>query len=287
MSETRKTINNPGANPPYRDLFIYYVKGDVNPDSVSSDPDLIGVWEEEGDTFLFLSTSADDRVQRALELQPDLVLEDRFEMTYEQWQGGPIEPLRVGALHIVPPWHTDTSAGETDALLLDPGVVFGTGTHPTTKDCLTAVQLAFTGRRVRHVLDLGTGTGLLSLAAVHLGCRRCLAVDLNRLAVETARRNVIINKMSDRILVVQGDAKNFMDLPCDLMVSNIHYGVMRHIIAGNGFRAPKQFILSGLLRSQALQVETRLTAISAKILEKWERDGIWTTFYGMTTGPES
>lgn len=284
MPETRMAISNPDANAPYRDLFIYYVKGGVNPDSINSDPDFIGAWEEEGDTFLFFSTSADDRVQRALELQPDLVLEDRFEMTYEQWQGGPIEPLQVGALHIVPPWHMDTGAGEMDALVLDPGVVFGTGTHPTTQDCLMAVQLAFAGRRVGHVLDLGTGTGLLSLAAARLGGRRCLAVDLNRLAVETARRNVILNKMSDRILVVQGDAKNFIDLPCDLMISNIHYGVMRHIIAGKGFRAPKQFILSGLLRSQAIQVEARLTAISAKILEKWERDGIWTTFYGMTSG---
>jgi ribosomal protein L11 methyltransferase len=127
---------------------------------------------------------------------------------------------------------------------------------------------------------LGTGSGLLSLAAIQMGSNSCLALDLNRLAVETAWRNVILNGLCKQILVVQGDAKNFMDLPCDLMVSNIHYDVMRHIVAGKGFRVSKQFILSGLLRSQALKIEARLMSGPARILEKWERDGIWTTFYG-------
>jgi ribosomal protein L11 methyltransferase len=209
---------------------------------------------------------------------------DRFEMTYEQWHGGPIEPLTVGALHVIPPWHPSAKDRDKNTLFLDPGVVFGTGTHPTTQDCLTAVQLALTHRQVRRVIDLGTGTGLLSLAAIQMGSNACLALDLNRLAAETAWRNVIRNGMCEQILVVQGDAKNFMDLSCDLMVSNIHYDVMRHIIAGKGFQVPKQFILSGLLRSQASDVEARLMSGPAKILEKWERDGIWTTFYGEIVG---
>ena len=205
-------------------------------------------------------------------------------MTYEQWQGGRVEPFHAGGLHVVPPWYCNAADDDQNILLLDPGVVFGTGTHPTTQDCLTAVKLALTGRRIRRVLDIGTGTGLLALAAIHLGAETCLAVDLNRLAVETAQRNVILNDMGAQILVVQGDAKNFMDLPCDLMVSNIHYDVMRHIIAGTGFWEPKQFILSGLLRSQAAKVEAHLMSGPAKILKKWERDGIWTTFYGQIDG---
>ena len=164
------------------------------------------------------------------------------------------------------------------------GMVFGTGTHPTTQDCLMAVQLALAKDRVGCVLDLGTGTGLLALAAVRLGGETCVALDLNRLAVETAWRNVRLNKMTGQILVVQGDAKNFMDLPCDLMISNIHYDVMRYFLAGNGLWSSKQFILSGLLHSQARKIEARLMNGPAIILEKWERDGIWTTFYGETTG---
>lgn len=277
-------MKNIPVKPPNQDLFIYYIKGRVDPDSIGGAPDFLGLWEEEDDAFLFFARSSDDNVASVLAAQPHLELMDRFEMTYDQWHGGPIEPLTVGTLHVIPPWHPSAKDRDRNTLLLDPGVVFGTGTHPTTQDCLTAVQLALTHRPVRRVIDLGTGSGLLSLAAIQLGSNTCLALDLNRLAVETAWRNVILNDMCEQILVVQGDAKNFMDLPCDLMVSNIHYDVMRHIIAGKGLQVAKQFILSGLLRSQASKVEARLASGPAKILEKWERDGIWTTFYGEIVG---
>jgi ribosomal protein L11 methyltransferase len=277
-------MNDIPAKSPIQDLFIYYIKGRVAQDSIGKASDFLGSWEEEDDAFLFFTKSSDDYVASLLDLQPHLALMDRFEMTYEQWHGGPIEPLTVGALQVIPPWHPSATDRDKNTLLLDPGVVFGTGTHSTTQDCLTALQLALTHRLVRRVIDLGTGTGLLSLAAIQMGSNACLALDLNRLAVETAWRNVILNDMSEQILVVQGDAKNFMDLSCDLMVSNIHYDVMRHIIGGKGFQVPKQFILSGLLRSQASDVEARLMSGPAKILEKWERDGIWTTFYGEIVG---
>jgi ribosomal protein L11 methyltransferase len=277
-------MNHIPPKPPSRDLYIYYIKGRVDPDSIESNSGFLGLWEEEGDAFLFFTQSSDQKVASVLESQPHLELMDRFEMTYEQWHGGPIEPLTVGALHVIPPWHPSARDRGANSLVLDPGVVFGTGTHPTTQDCLEAVQLALTRRRVEHVIDWGTGTGLLSLAAVHLGGNCCLALDLNRLAAETARRNVILNEMCEQILVVQGDAKNYIDLSCDLVISNIHYDVMRHIIAGKGFQESKQFILSGLLRSQASEVEDHLMSGPVKILEKWERDGIWTTFYGKTVG---
>jgi len=205
-------------------------------------------------------------------------------MTYEDWQGGTLTPIRIGDLHVMPAWHPAAERSDAERILLDPGVVFGAGTHPTTRDCLAALSSAFQMHPVHEVMDLGTGTGLLALAAGRLGARRCIAVDLNRLAVETAWRNVRRNGMSSRILVVQGDAKNFMDLSCDLMVSNIHYDVMRHIVSAPGFRAMKQFILSGLLRSQAREIENRLLRMGAKILQKWARDGIWYTYHGKNTG---
>ena len=118
------------------------------------------------------------------------------------------------------------------------------------------------------------------MAIRELGAERVVAVDLNGLAAATAGRNVRANGLSAAILVVQGDAKNFMDLPCDLMVSNIHYEIMRDLVAAPGFRDQKQFILSGLLRSQAREIENRLLQGPARILRKWDRDGIWYTFYG-------
>jgi ribosomal protein L11 methyltransferase len=265
---------------PYNDLHIYYLKGRVPPGAITDTKTYIGNWEEEDDSFLFFSQPADRQVARLVEQYSYLSLSDQFHMTYDDWQGGALSPMRIGALQVVPAWHQDTDGPNGENILLDPGVVFGAGTHPTTRDCLEAIQLAFERPSVVDVIDLGTGTGLLALAAVKLGARRCVAVDLNRLAVETAMRNVRLNRMTDRIVVAQGDAKNFMDLSCDLMVSNIHYDIMRHIVAAPGFRAMKQFVVSGLLRSQANRIESQLLHIGARILQKWERDGIWYTFHG-------
>lgn len=273
--------NLQSGHPPYKDLHIYYFKGRLPPDAIKGDETFIGNWEEEEDSFLFFRQSADQQIQMVIEQYPHLVLSDQFEMTYEQWQGGTLAPIRIKNLRVIPAWHTDTDDADTGTLLLDPGVVFGAGTHPTTRDCLAAIQSASDSQPIGDVVDLGTGTGLLALAAARCGARRCIAVDLNRLAVETAMENVRLNKMTDRIAVVQGNAKNFMDLSCDLVISNIHYDVMRHIVAAPGFRLTKQFVLSGLLRSQAREIENRLLQGGAKILKMWERDGIWYTFHGI------
>lgn len=270
----------PHSQPPYKDLYIYYINGRVPWDATLGGGDFIGAWEEDGDSFLFFTRPAHSAVELLLERHPHLTLADSFQMTYDEWQGGAIEPLQVGRLQVVAPWQVRTAPSCPDRILLDPGVVFGTGTHPTTRDCLAAMQLAFDGRRIRTVLDLGTGTGLLALAAAQLGADRVLAVDLNRLAVQTAQRNISLNRMEHRVLVVQGNAKNFIDLSCDLMVSNIHYAVMRQLVASPGFVDRKHFILSGLLRSQARDIVHQLQQRSVKILRKWERDGIWSTFYG-------
>jgi ribosomal protein L11 methyltransferase len=268
------------THPPYQDLHIYYLKGRVAHDPAMDDRSFIGNWQEEEDAFLFFSQTAENLVRKILDRQPGLILVDQYKMTYEQWQGDRLAPFQAGNLEVVPPWHAKARTAHSGTILLDPGVVFGTGSHPTTQDCLAALQLAFNNQNVRQVMDLGTGTGLLALTAARLGASRVLAVDLNGLATVTALRNVRTNAMTDTILVVQGDAKNFMDLPCDLMVSNIHYDVMRHLVTAPGFRAQKQFVLSGLLRSQARDIEQRLLQGPARILHKWDRNGIWYTFYG-------
>ncbi len=265
---------------PYNDLFIYYLKGRIASDSAVAGPGYIGNWEEEEDSFLFFRQPADVAVQSLIYNQTHLTLVDQFHMAYDDWQGGALMPIRIGGLRVVPPWHEAAHDIDSESLLLDPGVVFGTGTHPTTQDCLTAMQMAFDQQPVERVLDLGTGTGLLALASIRLGARHCVAVDLNRLAVETAYHNVQLNHMAGQILVVQGNAKNFMDLACDLMISNIHYDVMRHLIVAPGFRTRKQFILSGLLRSQARDIEQQLRQGPGQILHKWSQEGIWYTFYG-------
>ena len=240
----------------------------------------IGNWEEDGFSFLFFSAPCLPAVRRLVAGQPQLVLLDHFQMTFDQWQGGPLEPMRIGRFTITPPWCLTEPPAADETILLDPGVVFGPGTHPTTQDCLIALEMAFERDPAALTLDLGTGTGLLAIAAARLGSPRVLAVDLNYLAARTASKNVKLNRLEDRILVARADAEKCMDLPSDLVVSNIHAGVMKHLINSKGFLNKKQFILSGLLRSQAREVSEQLQHLPVQILERWERDGIWHTFFG-------
>jgi ribosomal protein L11 methyltransferase len=269
---------------PYKELYIYYLDGRLKPGNEISGSDFIGNWQEDDSSFLFFSKPSPDEVSKILSSHPDLTLLDEFHMTYDQWQGGKTTLEKVGRFCIVPPWRKNgkkmnLSPNEL-AVLLDPGVVFGNGLHTTTRDCLKALEMVFLHDCIESAIDMGTGTGILALAASLLGCRRTLAVDFNFLAANTASRNVRLNSMENRILVAQGRAEDFVDSTADLVIANIHFDVMKHLIASQGFYNKKWFILSGLLRSQAREVSINLSRNRINIIKTWECDGIWHTFLG-------
>lgn len=273
---------------PYGELFIYYIEGIVTRDEKFFGGDFLGNWMEEEFSFLFFSKPSDEIMKDVLSEHPELVLLDQFEMSYDDWLGERLVPCNIGRFTISPPWdQPDTfflpNFGAFH-ILLDPGVVFGTGTHPTTHDCLEMMDTAFRSDRVESVLDLGTGTGLLALAAEKFQCRKVLAVDFNYLAVKTAMRNILLNDSQDRIIAVQGLAEDFIEIPADLLIANIHYDVMKDIIEAEGFLDKKQFILSGLLSSQAGKVEEQLARLPVEIIEKRSQNGVWHTFYGKVLG---
>lgn len=268
------------AENPYQDLYIYYVDGRFRPDAPFAPDDYIGSWEEGDVSFLFFTRPSLPVVEGCIARMPAVSLVDHYHMTYDQWQGGDVVPCRIGRFVVTPPWFAEAARSPDTTIILDPGVVFGTGTHPTTRDCLEALEIALADGSIQSALDLGTGTGLLSLAAARLGCRTVLATDLTLLAARTARRNVALNGLASQVLVTQGDAEKFMDFTSDLVVSNIHYAVMKNLVRSKGFLKKKRFILSGLMRSEARQIESALAGLPVNILRRWDQDGIWHTFYG-------
>jgi ribosomal protein L11 methyltransferase len=289
------SMTNPPPDP-YGDLFIYYLKGCLTPGCIIKERSFIGNWEEDGYSFLFFKCSSPEIIHTLTLQQPHLKLMDSFHMSYEEWQGGAVLPVQIGRIHVMPPWlktvspaaqlSEESAGGDQGAIeiLLDPGVVFGTGTHPTTRHCIEAIQMIVTAKTIDTVIDIGTGTGLLALAAVKLGCKRALALDLNYLAVRTANENIRLNRLDDRILAVQGSADNCVDLPSDLMISNIHYDVMKRLLRRDRPLSSKYVILSGLLRSQATQVEILLKQMSIRLLKKWETNGTWYSYLGEVSG---
>jgi len=266
---------------PYDDLYIYQLGGRLTSQTEIPRKRFIGNWEEGDFSFLFFSAPAQQEIEKLIGNQPQLTYIDSYHMPYEQWQGTVLTSFTHGCFRILPAWQVDTvSAQGKLPIILDPGVVFGTGTHPTTRDCLEAVELACRDKLPALVLDLGTGSGLLALAAARLGCKFTLAVDLNLLAAKTAETNVRLNRLEKQVAVAQGFAEDFIDCPADLLIANIHFAVMQKLIAAKGFTMKKRFVLSGLLRREAKQVRIELEQLSAKVLKSWTHGGIWHTFYG-------
>ena len=137
----------------------------------------LGHWQEENSAFLFFSAPAVGEVETILRAQPHLRLIESTRMSYEQWQGPGIAGQRFGCFRFLAPWAPEAQGGVDGAdefpILLDPGLVFGAGNHPTTRDCLMALELAAQSAPAETALDLGTGTGILSWAH---GCWRSISI---------------------------------------------------------------------------------------------------------------
>jgi ribosomal protein L11 methyltransferase len=270
---------------PEKDLHIYYFKGHLPSEATDSADHFMGNWEEDGFSFLFFSKPADHFIEKQIAILPDIQFLDKYTMTYEEWHGNKITTFRVNRFIIIPPWEKKKQSMVSThdlEIILDPGLVFGTGNHPTTNDCLEALITLWYDEKIESILDLGTGTGLLAIAAAKLGCKKALAVDFNYLAAKTAFNNVCLNRLKEKIIVVHGRAEELMDKPLDLMISNIHYDVMKNLIKTETFLTFRYFILSGLLRSEARIVADQLKRLPVKMIKTWDRDGVWHTFLGTT-----
>jgi ribosomal protein L11 methyltransferase len=202
---------------------------------------------------------------------------DDYHFTNQQWQGGSLEPIKVDNFVVVPPWEfIDIDEGKI-RIVLDPGVVFGNGLHPTTRDCLRALASAKRHMPFNKVLDLGTGTGILALAAALLGAETVFAVDINPLCVKTAIENTRLNGLEKVIQAVNAHAEDFVDEIADLVVANIHHEVINSLLDCGNFCNFDQIIISGLMRSQFRDVKIQLERKRFQILREWDHDMTWFT----------
>ena len=180
-------------------------------------------------------------------------------------------PFRVGQrLWIQPSWLALEAERAADVILtLDPGMAFGTGLHPTTQMCLQAIeQLTRPGSTM---LDVGTGTGILAIAAAKLGASAVLGVDNDRLAVAAASENAAKNDVASQITIREGTLADVSPAPYDLVVVNILAPVIVGLLREGGllgYVAPAgQLVLSGIIDEQAPQVIAALTAAGGSVHE--------------------
>ncbi len=185
-------------------------------------------------------------------------------------------PMQFGRrLWICPSWR-DVPDPEAVNVMLDPGLAFGTGTHPTTALCLRWLDDETVHSKT--VVDFGCGSGILALAALKLGASRVVGIDIDPQALEASEENARRNQVSDRLEVYLPE--NQPQLQADMVVANILSGPLlelQDVITGY-CRAGGRLVLSGILAEQVEKIEQAYARDF--ILDKSEIEGDWARVSG-------
>ncbi|NMH69760.1 50S ribosomal protein L11 methyltransferase [Bacillus sp. RO3] len=169
---------------------------------------------------------------------------------------------------IVPTWEDYTPVHSDELIIeLDPGMAFGTGTHPTTVMCIQALERIV--KEQDSVIDVGTGSGVLSIAAALLAADNVRAYDLDEVAVRSARLNVKLNKVQDAVTVEANNLLNGVNGQADVIVANILAEIILRFTQ-DAFELVKPggyFITSGIIQPKKQEVRDSLESAGFKIEE--------------------
>lgn len=189
-------------------------------------------------------------------------------------------PIPIGQrLLVIPAW-LETPPGKRIAVRIDPGMAFGTGTHPTTQLCLAIAE--HTLQPGCHVIDIGCGSGILSIAALKLGASHALAVDIDPLAVQASQQNAALNQVSQQLELGVGSvaeikAGAYSIHSAQLVFANILAPILEQMFStdlGELIEPGGIGILSGILEEQSAGVEAAAQAHGFQVIER-QQFGDW------------
>lgn len=184
------------------------------------------------------------------------------------------KPFRIGNSIIIKPIWEEYEEKEGDLVVeLDPGMAFGTGDHETTNMCIRALEKYV--KKDSTVFDVGCGSGILAIAAAKLGAKKAVGVDLDPVAVESAKENVGYNNL-DNIEILEGNLIDVIDGKADIVVANILAEIIciltqdvSRVLNRGGY-----FITSGIIHDRVDMVTSKLEECGFEV-ESVNKDGEW------------
>jgi len=259
----------------YNRLYVYYFDR-LNLPAISDD-DFIGTWIEDDKAILFFHQPKDELIKAVCRTSGAEIIY-QADLDYQDWEAGAvISPFTTKTLSVCPVWDKNNCINDTyHQIILDPSVIFGSGFHATTRLCLETLELVLleSGERIESVLDLGTGTGLLAIAAAKLGVQEITAVDNNPMACEVAEKNVQMNGCTSRVSVQQIDLLH--ELPAidkyDLVIANLYKGLLLNLFADKQFWQAKMHLISGFIAGMEGELLAALPPRGMKILHRGNRE---------------
>lgn len=185
-------------------------------------------------------------------------------------------------LCICPSWEEYDNLNGRVVLNIDPGAAFGTGTHATTSMCLEALEKLVTPDMT--VLDIGSGSGILSIAAILLGAKDVIGVDIDPVAVKVAKENAALNNVEDKAKYILGNLDEEITDTYDIVVANIVADAIIALSDSAKKRMNKNgwFLCSGIIDIRADEVEAALISRGYKIVQKMVNNN-WVAFLATVT----
>ncbi len=181
--------------------------------------------------------------------------------------------VRIGRSFVIKPgWRDYTPAGDDIVIEIDPGLAFGSGLHPTTQLCLKIFEeMPLAGQ---EIFDVGTGSGILAIAALKLGASRVRAVDIDDVAVRVADENFALNHVAERVETAVGSAAETGGRQWPLVVANILANILLQLMPDlAAATAPGgTLILSGLLEAQEADLRAAAEAHGLRLVNRYQQE---------------
>jgi ribosomal protein L11 methyltransferase len=185
--------------------------------------------------------------------------------------------MRVGRRIVIKPtWRRHRAAPDDVVMALDPGMAFGTGLHPTTRLCLLGLEAIADragGLAGARVVDVGSGSGILSIAAARLGAADVLAIDIDPIAVDSSAANARRNRLGGSIRARLGSLPTG-EPPADLVIANLIASLLIRLVAelAAATRPGGRWLASGIFRDREAEVVEAFAAAGLETTDRWAED---------------